>query len=333
MSMAEALATVGHTAPPGVWIERDGLDFIDWTTLKKRVRDLLRRSKNPVRCLARVREKMLGFLRFNSGNLGDDLVLKKGDRAPVGEVMMPASMPVLQNSENFESEKGKEKFGSQEGDRDHVVATVNSTIDCGDFNFNLGDVGTNSTEKNVNSSSLGGEFGSMISSVPACPHHLGHWRNMYCVQQDGLHQLGWKKGITADRIFEITVVKFMFQGKKVMVKEKDFGVNYQNSVKHHDFQCGLLSQFCLSCGLLIHSSGECKSRGEHDAPGQCEALSKSGEISEEGMVIVSYDNYLAGNMRKQNVFHPKSLCGNAPNPIISRSADQAGTAEQARHTQ
>lgn len=113
--MAEALATVGHTAPLGVWTEHDGLDFVDSTTLMKRGQDLLRRSKDPVRCLARIREKMLGFLLFESADVGGDLVLKNVERASIGEVMTPTSMPVLTNSEKIVSKKERKSLVLRKG--------------------------------------------------------------------------------------------------------------------------------------------------------------------------------------------------------------------------
>lgn len=96
-------------------------------------------------------------------------------------------------------------FKPQEGTA--VVAAVKSMDSCTDPGFsssdvrakthgegvlrsNLRDVGTIPEKVTHNSSSLGREVGSLISSLPP----LDCWRCLHCVQQDVLHQLGWKKG-------------------------------------------------------------------------------------------------------------------------------------------
>lgn len=230
----------GHRDLLGVRIERGAVDAVDWSTLRKRSLDLLRRSKNPVSCLARMRERTVAFLGLDSADLGVDPGLKNGQRAPVGEVTMPGSDPVLQNSENFKSEKGKKEDASEQEDWDHMVVLVNPMFDAGDLSVNLRDVGTNSVDKSENFSSFGREIGSFISSVPVLPLPLGRWRRMHNVQHDDPHYLGWEKGIAADRAFECTVIKFEYQDQQAMI------------------QYVKLPLFCFFCGYLTQSE---KSRG------------------------------------------------------------------------
>lgn len=226
--MAEA-ASDGHTAPLGVRIDRGGLDLVDWATLKKRSRDLLRGSKDQVSCLARMREKTLVFF-------GLDSVLKKGNR--------------VQNSEKIETEKGKKEYASEKGDWDHV--------------------GMNSEKKTDISSRLGGEVGSLISSVPVFLPPLGCWRYMHRVQQDVLHQLGWKKGIAVERSLESTVVIFELQGEEAMI------------------QYDKISCFCSFWGYLCHSEKSCESKFKRGVPSGNSSGSSTGRMKNNDSLMVSY---------------------------------------------
>lgn len=229
--MAEAPASDGRTDPLEVRIERVGIDLVDWATLKKQSRDLLRRSKDPASCLARMREKTLGFLGPDSGDLGDDLILNKGN--------------TVLNSGKFQTENQKK-------------------------DPNLTDVRMISEKKIDNSSRLGGEIGSFISSVPVFIPLLCFSRYMYRVQQDVLHQLGWKKGIAADRIVESTVVIFEIKGEEAMIL-------YDK-----------ISCFCFFWGFLCHLEKSYESKFEVGVPSGNSSGSSTGGLKNNDSLVVPY---------------------------------------------
>ncbi|EMS46660.1 hypothetical protein TRIUR3_05014 [Triticum urartu] len=133
--MAAAPEIEGCTAPRGMGIGYDAVELVDWTSFRKHGSELLKRSKDPLRCLGRMRERAREFLGHDFGRLQKVSIVNK-------IVLMTDKVGILP----YQGEERTQDFISMKGEQNCEVKERPCIIFQGSVLAFSGDLAAASTE-------------------------------------------------------------------------------------------------------------------------------------------------------------------------------------------